>query len=108
VKAKFKGRITLSDLDPPNGYEISGQGDGEVAGFAKGGATVRLEPKDGGTLLSYTVEPTSAANWHSSASGSSTARRRKWPMNFSRNLPLPSIRKAHKANQPACTPCIPP
>jgi carbon monoxide dehydrogenase subunit G len=37
VKAKFKGRITLSDLDPPNGYKISGQGDGGVAGFAKGG-----------------------------------------------------------------------
>jgi carbon monoxide dehydrogenase subunit G len=56
VKAKFKGRVTLSDLDPPNGYRISGQGDGGVAGFAKGGATVKLEPKDGGTLLSYAVE----------------------------------------------------
>ena len=56
VKAKFKGKVTLSDLDPPNGYKISGQGDGGVAGFAKGGATVRLAPKDGGTLLSYTVE----------------------------------------------------
>jgi uncharacterized protein len=56
VKAKFKGKVTLSDVDPPNGYKISGQGDGGVAGFAKGGATVKLEPKDGGTLLSYTVE----------------------------------------------------
>jgi carbon monoxide dehydrogenase subunit G len=56
VKAKFKGKVTLSDLDPPNGYKISGQGDGGVAGFAKGGATVKLEPKDGGTLLTYTVE----------------------------------------------------
>jgi uncharacterized protein len=56
VKAKFKGKVTLSDLDPPNGYRISGQGDGGVAGFAKGGATVTLSPKDGGTLLSYTVE----------------------------------------------------
>ena len=56
VKAKFKGKVTLSDLDPPNGYKISGQGDGGVAGFAKGGATVKLTPKDGGTLLSYTVE----------------------------------------------------
>ncbi len=56
VKAKFKGKVTLSDIDPPNGYRISGQGDGGVAGFAKGGATVKLEPKDGGTLLSYTVE----------------------------------------------------
>src|SRR3984885_14954360 len=56
VKAKFKGKVTLSDLDPPNGYRISGQGDGGVAGFATGGATVKLEAKDGGTLLSYTVE----------------------------------------------------
>ena len=50
VKAKFKGKVTLSDLDPPNGYKISGQGDGGVAGFAKGGATVKLTAKDGGTL----------------------------------------------------------
>jgi carbon monoxide dehydrogenase subunit G len=56
VKAKFKGKVTLSDLDPPNSYKISGQGDGGVAGFAKGGATVRLAPKDDGTLLTYTVE----------------------------------------------------
>ena len=54
VKAKFKGKVTLSDLDPPNGYKISGQGDGGVAGFATGGATVKLEPKDGGTLLILT------------------------------------------------------
>lgn len=56
VKAKFKGRVTLSDLDPPNGYKISGQGDGGVAGFAKGGAAVALAEKDGGTLLTYNVE----------------------------------------------------
>jgi carbon monoxide dehydrogenase subunit G len=56
VKAKFKGKVTLSDLDPPNGYKISGQGDGGVAGFAKGGATVKLTPKDGGTLLAYDVD----------------------------------------------------
>ncbi|MFZ2069692.1 MAG: carbon monoxide dehydrogenase subunit G [Xanthobacteraceae bacterium] len=56
VKAKFKGSVTLSDIDPPNGYKISGQGEGGVAGFAKGGAKVKLAPKDGGTLLTYTVE----------------------------------------------------
>ena len=56
VKAKFKGAVTLSDIDPPNGYKISGQGEGGVAGFAKGGATVKLSPKDGGTLLTYDVE----------------------------------------------------
>lgn len=56
VKARFKGKVSLSDLDPPNGYKITGQGDGGVAGFAKGGATVKLSPKDGGTLLNYDVE----------------------------------------------------
>ncbi len=56
VKAKFKGKVTLSDIDPPNGYKISGQGDGGVAGFAKGGAVVALSEKDGGTLLTYNVE----------------------------------------------------
>jgi uncharacterized protein len=56
VKAKFKGKVHLTDLDPPNGYKISGEGEGGVAGFAKGGATVALTPKDGGTLLAYNVE----------------------------------------------------
>ena len=56
VSARFKGKVTLSDLDPPNGYKISGEGEGGVAGFAKGGATVALSDKDGGTLLSYDVE----------------------------------------------------
>jgi carbon monoxide dehydrogenase subunit G len=56
VKARWKGKVRLSDLDPPNGYKISGEGEGGVAGFAKGGATVALSEKDGGTLLSYNVE----------------------------------------------------
>jgi carbon monoxide dehydrogenase subunit G len=56
VKAKFKGKVRLVDLDPPNGYKIQGEGDGGVAGFAKGGASVSLTDKDGGTLLSYNVE----------------------------------------------------
>ncbi len=57
VKAKFGGKVTLSDLDPPNGYTIAGEGQGGAAGFAKGGAKVRLEDAaEGGTLLKYTVE----------------------------------------------------
>ena len=56
VKARFKGRVQLTDLDPPNGYRISGDGEGGVAGFAKGAATVKLADKDGGTLLTYNVE----------------------------------------------------
>src|ERR1044072_3125692 len=42
VSAAFSGKVTLSDIDPPNGYRISGEGQGGVAGFAKGGASVRL------------------------------------------------------------------
>jgi carbon monoxide dehydrogenase subunit G len=56
VKARWKGKVRLSDLDPPNGYRISGEVEGGVAGFAKGGATVALADKDGGTLLTYNVE----------------------------------------------------
>ena len=56
VKARWKGKVRLSDFDPPNSYRISGEGEGGVAGFAKGGATVALAEKDGGTLLSYNVE----------------------------------------------------
>ena len=56
VKARWKGKVRLSDLDPPNGYKISGEGEGGVAGFAKGGATVALSDKDGGTLMTYNVD----------------------------------------------------
>jgi uncharacterized protein len=55
VSARFRGKVTLSDLDPPNGYKISGEGEGGVAGFAKGGAKVDLVDRQGGTLLSYRV-----------------------------------------------------
>ncbi len=56
VKARFKGKVRLTDINPPNSYKISGEGDGGVAGFAKGGASVSLSDKDGGTLLTYNVE----------------------------------------------------
>src|SRR5689334_21442203 len=56
VKARFGGKVTLSDLDPPNGYKITGEGSGGAAGFAKGGATVRLTDDGAGTRLAYTVE----------------------------------------------------
>ena len=56
VKARFKGQVALLELDPPNGYRIAGEGQGGVAGFAKGGAVVRLEDAEGGTRLSYDVE----------------------------------------------------
>ena len=57
VKAKFKGKINLSDIDPPNGYKITGQGSGGAAGFAKGSAVVNLIDGDANTTkLVYDVD----------------------------------------------------
>jgi carbon monoxide dehydrogenase subunit G len=57
VKATFGGKVTLSDLDPPNSYRISGEGSGGIAGFAKGGATVNLAEESADvTILSYEVD----------------------------------------------------
>jgi len=56
VKAKFGGKVTLSDLDPPNGYKITGEGTGGAAGFAKGGAVVTLADDGAATKLSYVVQ----------------------------------------------------
>ena len=56
VKATFKGAVTLSDLVENQSLTISGEGKGGAAGFAKGGAEVRMKSVDGGTELSYDVE----------------------------------------------------
>ncbi len=56
VKATFTGKVVLSDLDPPNGYTISGEGSGGAAGFAKGSAMVRLVEDAGATNLNYEVK----------------------------------------------------
>jgi hypothetical protein len=56
VSANFSGKVTLSDLDPPAGYTITGQGTGGVAGFAKGSAKVALDEEGGETVLRYGVD----------------------------------------------------
>ena len=56
VKATFAGGVTLSDLDPPNSYTLSGQGQGGAAGFASGEARVRLVDDGGGTVVHYDVD----------------------------------------------------
>ena len=56
VSASFKGSVQLLDIDPPNGYRIQGEGEGGIAGFAKGGAKVWLAANGDGTRLSYDVE----------------------------------------------------
>lgn len=58
VAATFKGRLTLSDIDPPNGYTLEGEGQGGPAGFASGRAKVRLLAVDAGTVLTYEVDAT--------------------------------------------------
>ncbi|MFZ4747550.1 MAG: CoxG family protein [Sphingomonas sp.] len=55
ITATFGGRVTFSDIDPPNGYTISGEGQGGVAGVAKGSAVVRLEEAGSATVLHYDV-----------------------------------------------------
>ncbi len=56
VGATFKGKVQLSDIAPSEGYTISGEGEGGIAGFAKGGAKVALTDAEGGTVLKYDVE----------------------------------------------------
>jgi hypothetical protein len=56
VRAKFNGRVTFSDLNPPQSYTIAGEGKGGAAGFAKGSARVELEPDGEATILRYTVK----------------------------------------------------
>ncbi len=58
VSATFKGKVALSDIVPLEGYTIKGEGEGGIAGFAKGGAKVSLSDAPGGTLLRYDVEAT--------------------------------------------------
>jgi carbon monoxide dehydrogenase subunit G len=56
VSASFSGEVTLSNLNPPESYTISGEGKGGIAGFAKGGADVRLTEDGDGTILAYDVK----------------------------------------------------
>ncbi|HMB48121.1 MAG TPA: carbon monoxide dehydrogenase subunit G, partial [Afifellaceae bacterium] len=56
VKASFNGAVTLSNMNPPESYTISGEGKGGVAGFAKGGADIHLAEDGDGTLLTYKAD----------------------------------------------------
>jgi len=56
VKARFKGAVTFENVDAPNGYTLVGEGQGGIAGFAKGGADVQLVEDDDGTILTYQAQ----------------------------------------------------
>ncbi len=56
VSARFKGNLKMTDVDPPNGYTMAFDGQGGVAGFGKGSATVKLEPQGESTLLTYAAK----------------------------------------------------
>jgi uncharacterized protein len=56
IKASFKGKVTLSEIDPPNGYRITGEGTGGMAGHAKGGAKVTLAADGEATIIHYDVK----------------------------------------------------
>lgn len=56
VKARFKGKVTLSDMNPPESYTITGEGTGGAAGFAKGSAQVSLRQDGADTVMSYVVK----------------------------------------------------
>lgn len=56
VSAKFKGRMTVTDSNPPNSYKLGFEGQGGVAGFAKGEATVSLTPEGESTRLVYNAK----------------------------------------------------
>jgi carbon monoxide dehydrogenase subunit G len=81
VKARFKGKVRLEDLDPPNGYRIAGEGEGGVAGFAKGGATVSLSEVPEGTKPAWAAR---SPKWDS---GCWQDRPRRLPTSSSTTLP---------------------
>jgi uncharacterized protein len=115
VRAHFGGKVTLSDLDPPNGYRISGEGSGGAAGFAKGGATVRLADDAAGTKLSYTVEAHVGGKLAQIGSRLIDATARKMAEDFFRGFSeavggaaAPAAPAAAEAAPPAPSPAAPP
>lgn len=58
VSAKFKGKMRVTDADPPRAYRLGFEGQGGVAGFAKGEADVTLVPEDASTRLRYSARAT--------------------------------------------------
>ena len=69
VSAKFKGKMTMTESDPPRAYTLNFEGSGGAAGFAKGQASVSLTPQEGGTLLQEAIDRSVAASSNQPATG---------------------------------------
>ncbi len=108
VKAKFAGKVTLSELDPPNGYTITGEGTGGAAGFAKGGAAVKLIDQGAGTLLSYTVKAQVGGKLAQIGSRLIDGAATPSPAPTAAEAPIFVPRAAPTATAPVATPAPPP
>jgi hypothetical protein len=86
VSAKFKGKLTLSDVKPPDSYSIAFEGQGGAAGFAKGGAQVRLAPEGAKTKLTYDVKASVGGKLAQIGSRLVDAAARKVAADFFRNF----------------------
>jgi carbon monoxide dehydrogenase subunit G len=114
VKAKFNGNVVLSNLNPPQGYTISGEGKGGAAGFAKGGADVRLTEDGEITVLTYTAKADVGGKLAQLGSrlidGTAKKMADEFFDNFSRQVapPAPPAEAAAPEPMPAPEPIAPP
>jgi carbon monoxide dehydrogenase subunit G len=109
VRAKFQGQVTLSELNPPESYKIAGEGKGGAAGFAKGGASVKLvEESPEMTVLSYTASADVGGKLAQLGSRLIDATAKKMADQFFENLRQqvtgPSEAKPEPAAEPEATP----
>ena len=95
VKARFRTRIAVSNLNPPESYTLSGEGRGGAAGFASGSADVSLEATDDGTMLRYSARVQPGARSPRWARGSSGARPAR-----SERISFPASWKSSRRNRP--------
>jgi carbon monoxide dehydrogenase subunit G len=108
VSAKFKGKLVLSDIQPPHSYAISFDGQGGAAGFGKGAARVRLAPEGEATRLAYEVKANVGGKLAQIGSRLVDAAAKKIAEDFFRNftermaaLHQPAAEEAHAAEHAA-------
>ncbi|HZM33853.1 MAG TPA: carbon monoxide dehydrogenase subunit G [Burkholderiales bacterium] len=98
VSAKFRGRLTLSDVRPPESYSIAFEGQGGPAGFAKGGARVKLSGLEGQTKLAYDVKASVGGKLAQIGSRLVDAAAKKVADDFFRNFTQKLSIQAHEGN----------